>query len=109
MTREEAIDIRSRSLNRQPVSMAELDEAMRVIKSEATHTAPANKWGLPVGMCATLSAMVRTGDAGEAARELGVGRPAVSMALTRAVERMGVRNRMLALFEWDRAMRGMTQ
>jgi hypothetical protein len=105
MTREEAIDIRQRSLNRQPVSMAELDEAMRIIRSAAPPTGD-DPWGLTPGMRKTLTAVVRTGSMSQAAIDLGVGHPAVSMQISRAVERMKVGNRMLALFEWVRFLQG---
>jgi hypothetical protein len=105
MTREEAIDIRQRSLCGEHVSLNELSEAMRVIRSE-TPPAGDDPWGLTPGMRKTLSAVVRTGSMSQAAIDLGVGHPAVSMQISRAVERMKVGNRMLALFEWVRFLQG---
>jgi DNA-binding NarL/FixJ family response regulator len=112
MTREEAIDIRSRSLNRQPVSMAELAEAMRIIaqpdRTPVRRKIPEgvepieNPWNLSNGMCTVLSALVRTGDTKQAAKELGVTRATFDVQVSRAKDRMGIDNRMRLLIEWDR-------
>jgi DNA-binding NarL/FixJ family response regulator len=115
MTREEAIDIRSRSLNRQPVSMAELDEAMRIIaqpeRIQVRRKIPAgvepieNPWNLSNGMCTVLSALVRTGDTKQAAKELGVTRATFDVQVSRAKDRMGIENRTLLLLAFDRFWR----
>jgi DNA-binding NarL/FixJ family response regulator len=115
MTREEAIDIRQRSLNRQPVSMAELDEAMRVIsrpeRSMVRRKTPPgvdlieNPWNLSNGMCTVLLALCRTGDTKQAAKELGVTRATFDVQVSRAKDRMGIENRTLLLLAFDRFWR----
>jgi DNA-binding NarL/FixJ family response regulator len=115
MTREEAIDIRQRSLNRQPVSMAELDEAMKIIaqpeRIQVRRKAPAgvdlieNPWNLSNGMCTVLLALCRTGDTKQAAKELGVTRATFDVQVSRAKDRMGIENRTLLLLAFDRFWR----
>jgi hypothetical protein len=110
MNRDEAIDIRTRSLCGQQVDINQLEEAMRIIATpEGRRELPigvtTNPWRLTPGMCETLSVMVRTCDEQEAAQELGVRRPAVSMAISRAAERMKAPNRLAAMLEWDRFLR----
>jgi DNA-binding NarL/FixJ family response regulator len=115
MTREEAIDIRQRSLNRQPVSMAELAEAMRIIaqpeRIQVRRKAPAgvdlivNPWNLSNGMCTVLLALCRTGDTKQAAKELGVTRATFDVQVSRAKDRMGIENRTLLLLAFDRFWR----
>jgi DNA-binding NarL/FixJ family response regulator len=110
MTRDEAIDIRTRSLCGKPVDINELEEAMRIIATpEGRRELPVgvttNPWLLTPGMCETLTVMVRTCDEQEAAEQLGVRRPAVSMAISRAAQRMKAPNRLATLLAWDRFLR----
>jgi DNA-binding NarL/FixJ family response regulator len=115
MTREEAIDIRQRSLNRQPVSIAELDEAMRIIaqperimvrrKTPTGVDLIENPWNLSNGMCTVLLALCRTGDTKQAAKELGVTRATFDVQVSRAKDRMGIENRTLLLLAFDRFWR----
>jgi DNA-binding NarL/FixJ family response regulator len=115
MTREEAIDIRQRSLNRQPVSMAELAEAMRIISAperiQVRRKVPVgvdlieNPWNLSNGMCTVLLALIRTGDTKQAAKELGVTRATFDVQVSRAKDRMGIENRTLLLLAFDRFWR----
>jgi DNA-binding NarL/FixJ family response regulator len=115
MTREEAIDIRQRSLNRQPVSMAELDEAMKIIAKPERQLVRRkipegvepieNPWNLSNGMCTVLSALCRTGDTKQAAKELGVTRATFDVQVSRAKDRMGIENRTLLLLAFDRFWR----
>jgi DNA-binding NarL/FixJ family response regulator len=110
MTREEAIDIRQRSLNGERVDINQLDEAMRVIatpegRRELPAGATTNPWRLSLGMCEVLNTVIRTGDYHEAARELDIAPSGISMQLSRAAERMNAPNRIRALIEWDRLVR----
>jgi DNA-binding NarL/FixJ family response regulator len=108
MTREEAIDIRSRSLCGEKVDIAELTEAMRVIaqpdRKPAKRPPPAirNPWDLSTGMCQALSTLCRTGETVAAAQELGVNRATVDVQVSRAMDRMGTGTRLKTLLEWDR-------
>jgi DNA-binding NarL/FixJ family response regulator len=98
MTREEAIDIRARSLCKQPVSLDELTEAMRVIaapekvRRELPPGVTTNQWGLSIGMCETLTTVVSKGGVREAAIELGIAPRSVRVQILRAKERMGTDN-----------------
>jgi DNA-binding CsgD family transcriptional regulator len=107
MTREEAIDIRQRSLNRQPVSMAELDEAMKVIKSPEPGIRERrwnNPWDLPPQQCNTLDSVIAHFGEKGAAAAMGVSHRTVSEYLRRAREKMQARTRLHAVLMWDRHM-----
>jgi predicted DNA-binding protein (UPF0251 family) len=112
MTREEAIDIRSRSLTGERVDINQLDEAMRIIatREPARHELPAgvttNQWGLSIGMCETLTVVVSKGSEREAAIQLGVDPRAVKRQIQRAQERMGTVSNLDTLLAWDRFIRG---
>jgi DNA-binding NarL/FixJ family response regulator len=115
MTREEAIDIRSRSLTGERVDVNQLGEAMRIIaqpdRTPVRRKAPAgvdlieNPWNLSNGMCTVLLALCRTGDTKQAAKELGVTRATFDVQVSRAKDRMGIENRTLLLLAFDRFWR----
>jgi hypothetical protein len=111
MTREEAIDIRSRSLKGdQSVSIGELGEAMKVIatpehRCELPPGAATNPWRLSLGMCEVLNTVIRTGDYREAAKELDIDPAGVSMQISRAAAKMNEPNRIRALIAFDRMVR----
>jgi DNA-binding NarL/FixJ family response regulator len=115
MTREEAIDIRSRSLTGERVDINQLDEAMRIIaqpeRIQVRRKIPAGvdlietPWNLSNGMCTALLALIRTGDTKQAARELGVTRATLDVQVSRAKDRMGIENRTLLLLAFDRFWR----
>jgi DNA-binding NarL/FixJ family response regulator len=115
MTRNEAIDIRQRSLCGEHVSMTELDAAMKVIatperqlvrrKTPTGVDLIVNPWNLSNGMCTVLLALCRTGDTKQAAKELGVTRATFDVQVSRAKDRMGIENRTLLLLAFDRFWR----
>jgi hypothetical protein len=115
MTREEAIDIRSRSLcGDKSVSIGELDEAMKIITAPDTRRglppgATTNPWNLSLGMCEVLNTVIRTGDYHEAARELDIAPSGVSMQMSRAAAKMNEPNRIRALIAFDRLVRSEVQ
>ena len=67
--------------------------------------APQNPWRLSYGQCAVLDALVVYGSNEAAARVLGISKQTVSGHLERAIFRMGVSTRLLAVLEWDRFTR----
>jgi hypothetical protein len=113
MTREEAIDIRQRSLTGERVDINQLDEAMKIITApEKSFELPAgfiNPWNLTLGMCEVMNTVIRTGDYLEAARELDIAPSGVSGQISRAAKRMNEPNRIRALIAFDRLVRSEVQ
>lgn len=109
MTRAEAAAIRSAQLQGVAVTPRELEQALAVLSKPSHRQTPkqcaSNPWGLTPGQCETLAAMVECGANEEAAEKLGLSPKTVSMQLERAMDRMGVTKRLLAVLAWDRFTR----
>lgn len=67
---------------------------------------PANPWGLSAAEEAAMRAVCLHGDHEEAARSLGIDHRTVEYHMGQCRKRMGAKNRVLAILEWDRYARG---
>jgi FixJ family two-component response regulator len=107
MTREEAIDIRSRSVKGELIPLHILDEAMRVIAAPEEGIRERrwnNPWDLPPQQCNALDSVIATACEKRAAAVMGLSPKTVSVYLCRAREKMQARTRLHALLMWDRHM-----
>jgi FixJ family two-component response regulator len=107
MTREEAIDIRSRSVKGELIPLQVLDEAMRVIAAPEPGIRERrwnNPWDLPPQQCNALDSVIATACEKRAAAAMGLSPKTVSVYLCRAREKMQARTRLHALLMWDRHM-----
>jgi DNA-binding CsgD family transcriptional regulator len=64
-----------------------------------------NPWNLSAHQEAAIAAMARTGCQKKTADELGISSRSVEGHMQRARDKIGVRNTMLAVLEWDRFAR----
>jgi FixJ family two-component response regulator len=106
MTREEAIDIRQRSL-KELIPLQMLDEAMRVISAPEEVVKVRrwnNPWDLPPQQCNALDSVISTACEKRAAAAMGLSPKTVSVYLCRARDKMQARTRLHALLMWDRHM-----
>jgi FixJ family two-component response regulator len=107
MTREEAIDIRSRSVKGELIPLQVLDEAMRVIAAPEPGIRErrwGNPWDLPPRQCEALDSVIANFCEKRAAVAMGVSPKTVSEYLCRARDRMQARSRLHAVLMWDRHM-----